>query len=253
MAVINKTPKLNALLGQMSDEELGSLINLINGQGAAAIFRSLKPIAPAENQLTEADKGIKRIKLELAEPVGGIAVWEGYLIYNDSVCAMISYAAEEAQQLFLLEIDVAARKAQVTVAEHVSILELRSELADLTASGEGGGGGSGGGTQLYKHVISFSLTDTDGVTYSDLNAIYISSISEPFADVNALSADMAANEAITFADVAGGYGYLCMGRLKRQQTGSTSFTLLVASRIFANDEIKIANQFTFINDTPAAI
>ena len=102
--------------------------------------------------LTESDKGIFRIKLEISKKRAQ-DVYDGYLIYTDDYCVLIGYSWNKNQELDLINITKLTGGAWTfhILNCDLSILELRSELDDVV---EGSGGGSGGsGTKLYLHTI----------------------------------------------------------------------------------------------------
>ena len=162
MSVINKTPLINEILSGLSSEQLSDLRTCINGQGPAPIFRSLKPIS--DQHLTTDDYGVKPIHLELRTLLGGMSVYEGYLIYTAEMCYVICYSGDTNQILSVLKVDVAKNDAQF-VNGALSILELRSELDDeLTA--EGGGGSD--------DAISFTTVDArvEGTQNTTVKQVY---------------------------------------------------------------------------------
>lgn len=129
MSVIDKKPFINSVLESLTTEQVASLKQLINGQGAATVFRSLIEGSPAK--LTATDKGVAAVKLELS---GNPAqtVYDGYLIYNNTYCVLVAYSGEKNQQLTLIEMEQNAAgiwSYQILPCE-ISILELRSELDD---------------------------------------------------------------------------------------------------------------------------
>lgn len=134
MSVINKVPLINTILSGLSKEQLQSLRDLVNGDYTKSdvIFRTCKPLG--ENKLTAADKGIKPIQIEIKNPVAAQQIYEGYLIYTDDGCWVISFANDGAQCLLILTID---ENLNVEIESACcSVLELRSELDDqLTADG----------------------------------------------------------------------------------------------------------------------
>ena len=140
MSVINKNPFINELLGDLSSDELTALFACVNGQGDAPIFRTLK--AWGSDLLTSDDKGVYPIKLEMNGPAA--ITYEGYLVYNDDWCVLISYSSEDAQALVIINITMPESGSDIKwekVNEQLSITELRSELFDV-ANGSGGGGGT---------------------------------------------------------------------------------------------------------------
>lgn len=150
MSVINRIPLINTILSGLTSEQLTTLRSCVNGQGGTPVFRSCKPLA--EVKLTASDKGIKPIRLEVKDPTLAQQIYEGYLIYTDDGCWVISFANDGAQCLLILSID---EDLNVTIESTCcSVLELRSELDDVLNAG--GGGGSSGGTQLYNHHIIIS-------------------------------------------------------------------------------------------------
>ena len=168
MSVINKSPFLNGVLENLSELEVDNLYKCINGRGAKPIFRTLKP--QGNNRLTASDKGVYPIILETKGPTA--VTLQGYLIYNDSDCVLISYSDDNAQLLSLAEITVPASGTDYGfeyIDEIVSITDLRSELFDLThtdAGGGGGGGGEGGsGTQLYEHKVLLDVAEPGSEGY----------------------------------------------------------------------------------------
>ena len=129
MSVINKVPLINEILSHLNSEELTALKQCINGQGGEPIFRSLKPTS--NNPLTIADYGVKPIQLELRSLLGGMSVYEGYLVYNVLMCYVICYSGVSNQGLNILKVDTAKKEAQF-VNGTLSIAELRSELDDTS-------------------------------------------------------------------------------------------------------------------------
>lgn len=132
MSAINKVPVIKSILGGLDATQLTTLNNCINGLGGTPIFRSLKPTS--SSPLTADDKGIKPIRLETKSVIGGSSLYEGYLIYTDDICAVINFASEEIQSLFVLIIDTTTKECEIKV-QNISILELRSELDDIIGAG----------------------------------------------------------------------------------------------------------------------
>lgn len=207
MSVINKIPMIQTILGALTEEQVATLRTCINGQGPAPVFRTLKAVST--NKFSVSDKGIKPIQLELKELTAGSNMIAGYLIYTDDVCAVICYAAEEAQGLVIANIDTETFDVTFEVAQHLSILELRSELDDILGAGSSAGtvveanpegeatgtlesiGIDGakysvpaGGTKLYKHsmyqgggaTIEFISTDLTPKSFS--NIVRVVSVSD---------------------------------------------------------------------------
>ena len=175
MSVINKYPFINELLSSLSEQQLTTLASCINGQGAAPIFRTLK--SWGSSVLSSSDKGIYPINLEMNGP--SAITYQGYLIYTDSDCVLISYANDDACQLTIINITMPASGSDIKweyVSEKLTINELRSCLFDA-AAGEGGGSG----TVEYTYVdfvydpdikvrLTFNFTDEDvAASIRDIN------------------------------------------------------------------------------------
>ena len=160
MSVINKYPFINTLLGSLTSEQLKDLNDCINGQyEGSVVFRTLK--SWGDSLLTESDKGIYPIQLELNGPAA--TTLPGYLVYTNDHCVLISYADDDACKLAIVNITMPTTGSYIKweyVSESLTVNELRSSLFDA-AAGEGGGGGSGG--------IGFEEVEIK-IYYSDLNA-----------------------------------------------------------------------------------
>ena len=119
--------------------------------------------------LTSADKGVYPIQLEMNGPAA--ITYEGYLVYNDDVCVLITYSSEDAQALGIIDITMPASGSDIKwekVNESLSILELRSELFDTANGGSGGGsgGGSSGGTSgIFLDLTDINLENVGNHTY----------------------------------------------------------------------------------------
>ena len=136
MSIIDKKPFINKVLESMTAEDLATLRGLINGGGIGPVFKSLNPNASSVNLLSVADKGVKEIELEL---YGSISqrLYNGYLVYNDSYCVLISYSAKKEQTLTLIKIEYNSQNKRwefKIMPCEITILELRSELDDSSAA-----------------------------------------------------------------------------------------------------------------------
>jgi hypothetical protein len=121
MSVINRKPFIQSVIDTLSDEQLESFANLLNG-AESTIFRSfLNNSYPFSTD----DKGVNHCVLEAKDQV-----FTGYLIYNDVYCVLIAYQ-EKSQALKILKIDYAHDKYTI-VDEELSIAELRRIVEDNT-------------------------------------------------------------------------------------------------------------------------
>lgn len=128
MSVINRKPLIITVLQSLSSDQIDTLKGLINGLGEEPVFRSLIPGSPT--LLTDADEGIKRVKLELGRNLGQ-SVYRGYLIYTDEHKVLISYATETSQELSLVVLENVGGIWEYTFRScGLTINELRSELDD---------------------------------------------------------------------------------------------------------------------------
>lgn len=141
MSVINKYPFINSLLTSLSSDELTILNQCINGEAASPIFKTLK--SWGSSVLSSSDKGIYPINLEMNGP--SALTYQGYLIYNDDWCVLISYPNDNACKLTIIDITMPESGSDIKweiVPETLTINELRSEMFDA-ANGSGDSGGSG--------------------------------------------------------------------------------------------------------------
>jgi len=157
MSVINKYPFINTLLGSLTSEQLKDLNDCINGQyEGSVVFRTLK--SWGNSLLTESDKGIYPIQLELNGPAA--TTLPGYLVYTDNYCVLISYANDDACKLTIVNITMPETGSDIKweyVSESLTVNELRSSLFDA-AAGEGGGSG---GTSFEEVEIKLYFSDFD--------------------------------------------------------------------------------------------
>lgn len=132
MSAINKVPFLVNVLTGMSQEELTTLKQCVNGQGPDPVFRTLNP---RPERLSVADKGVKPVKLELSG-FHAQSVYNGYLIYNDTDCVLIAWYSTKTQDITLIKIDPV--KFTSKNMGTTTIIELRSEIDDCfeTVAGE---------------------------------------------------------------------------------------------------------------------
>ena len=165
MSVINKYPFINTLLGSLTSEQLKDLNDCINGQyEGSVITRTLK--SWGNSLLTESDKGIYPIQLELNGPAA--TTLPGYLIYTDDYCVLISYANDDACKLTIVNITMPESGSDIKweyVSESLTVNELRSSLFDA-AAGEGGGSGGGGsgGTVVDLRDLNISFSGQTDIT-----------------------------------------------------------------------------------------
>ena len=125
MSVLNKKPFIKSLLESLTDEQRSTLASLIDGGGTRApILRTLNiNTTSTRTHITNADKGVKICNLEI-----NYSLYNGYLIYNDSYCVLLSYT--DSQQMLVFSINLSERNF-ASVNEELSALELRSELKDV--------------------------------------------------------------------------------------------------------------------------
>ena len=128
MSILNAKPFINEVLKSCSEAELDTLLICINGQGPKAVFRTLKPYA--EDRLTEADKGVKPIVLELPDSRAQ-TVYNGYLIYTNEHCVALTYGNNKEQNLLIINIDNDNGNYEILNGD-LSITELRSTMEDET-------------------------------------------------------------------------------------------------------------------------
>lgn len=131
MSVINKEPFIKKVLKTLTEQELKSLQNLIDGKGDRTYLK--RTMNPAINEgrvhITTSDRGVHLCNLQLE-----FSLFNGYLIYNNFFCVLIYFT--DAQVLGMFNIDVAKTKL-ATVDEALSVVELRSALDDfLIEAGE---------------------------------------------------------------------------------------------------------------------
>ena len=137
MSVINKYPFINAVLTSLSDEDLASLQECVNGAGGSSVFKSI--LAGSPHLLKTTDKGVYPIELEVAPSGTAQTVYPGFLIYNDDYCVLISFATERSQILTVLDLHLVNGLWNYEIKPfELSITDLRSELFDVA----GGGGAS---------------------------------------------------------------------------------------------------------------
>lgn len=158
MSVIDKYPFINAVLTSLSDEDLASLQECVNGQGAPNVFKSI--LAGSPYLLKTTDKGVYPVDLEVAKFGTAQTVYPGFLIFNDDYCVLISFATERSQILTVLDLHLVNGlwKSEIKPFE-LSITDLRSELFDFM--GGEGGGGSGGGTVEAEPIVSIKMTNLE--------------------------------------------------------------------------------------------
>lgn len=137
MSVIDKYPFINAVLTSLSDEDLASLQECVNGAGGSSVFKSI--LAGSPHLLKNTDKGVYPIELEVAPSGTAQTVYPGFLIYNDDYCVLISFATERSQILTVLDLHLVNGLWNYEIKPfELSITDLRSELFDVA----GGGGGA---------------------------------------------------------------------------------------------------------------
>lgn len=117
MSVINRFPAIMALVGSLTEAQIGQLANMING-GTPASFRSL--INPAY-RITNADKGVSHVTLETKDHT-----YTGYLVYNDEYCMLISYV-DDQQGLNMIRINLSDWSYEL-VGEYLDINEFRDVI-----------------------------------------------------------------------------------------------------------------------------
>ena len=159
MSVIDKYPFINAVLTSLSDEDLASLQECVNGAGGSSVFKSI--LAGSPHLLKTTDKGVYPIELEVAPSGTAQTVYPGFLIYNDDYCVLISFATERSQILTVLNLTRVNDlwKSEIKPFE-LSITDLRSELFDV-AGGSGGGSGGGEGSAFEKIELDLYFNDFD--------------------------------------------------------------------------------------------
>lgn len=139
MSVIDKYPFINAVLTSLSDEDLASLQECVNGAGGSSVFKSI--LAGSPYLLKNTDKGVYPIELEVAKSGTAQTVYPGFLIYNDDYCVLISFATERSQILTVLDLHLVNGLWSYEIKPfELSITDLRSELFDVAGGGSGGGG-----------------------------------------------------------------------------------------------------------------
>ena len=137
MSVIDKYPFINAVLTSLSDEDIASLQECVNGAGGSSVFKSI--LAGSPHLLKTTDKGVYPIELEVAPSGTAQTVYPGFLIYNDDYCVLISFATERSQILTVLDLHLVNGLWSYEIKPfELSITDLRSELFDVA----GGGGGA---------------------------------------------------------------------------------------------------------------
>lgn len=125
MSTINKKPYIQSVLESLTQDNLTSLIGLVNGGEGAQIFRSF--INTSYN-LTTDDEGIKRIVLEAKDEV-----YTGYLIFTDTYCVVVAYNGPLSQKLKVLVLDYEADTYEI-VDEELSIEEFRRLIEGRTTN-----------------------------------------------------------------------------------------------------------------------
>lgn len=124
MSTINKKPFIKSLIESLTADQLKTLSTLVDGGGnRTSILRTLS-IKPAGNRtnITVIDKGVKLCNLE-----ANYSLYNGYLIYNDDYCVLISFT--DSQKLLMLEIS-ADKHDFATIDEELNVLELRMYLSE---------------------------------------------------------------------------------------------------------------------------
>jgi hypothetical protein len=132
MSIINGVPFIKSLIASLSDQQIGTLKQMIDGGGDQTVLQRTtgqQSVNGPRTRITISDKGIHRCSLEVT---GGLYTWNGYLIYTDDYCVLIYYS-DDFQKLGWLTIDVAKQKTEY-INEELSILELRNELVDVGQS-----------------------------------------------------------------------------------------------------------------------
>lgn len=161
MSVINKKPYIASVIEALSEDELASLKDLINGGQDVADFYSL---INDDYSINEVEDEVSLVNLETKE-----GVFTGYLIWKSGLKVLLSFEATDKQSMKILQID-ATNKTYSLVEQKLSINELRGYLAE--------GSGSSGGTKLYKHTLTVPISYND----EDFNAtcIVISTSNQSF-------------------------------------------------------------------------
>lgn len=153
MSIINGVPFIKSLIASLSDQQIGTLKQMIDGGGDQTVLQrttSQQSVTGPRTRITTSDKGIHRCSLEVT---GGLYSWNGYLIYTDDYCVLIYYS-DDFQKLGWLTIDVATQKTEY-INEELSILELRNELVDA--------GQSAGSIVVADPTLSGTESELEGI------------------------------------------------------------------------------------------
>ena len=125
MSKIQGKPFIESVLGELTEEQMSSLMSLINGTNKTPAFRSL---INSSNFITNADEGVKHVVLETYNKT-----YTGYLVYTTHYCVLISYL-NHTQELTMLELNL-TNKTYKIVKEPLTITELRFELGGVGGVG----------------------------------------------------------------------------------------------------------------------
>ena len=116
MSVIGKKPYISKVLDTLTNTELKTLQNLMNGSGdQTELLRILGYASGNRTPITVADKGVHVCSLQV-----GPTLYKGYLLYTNSFCTLVNFT--DFQVLSLFEI---TEKEFNTVSEFLDINELR--------------------------------------------------------------------------------------------------------------------------------
>ena len=131
MSVLNKVPFINQVINDLNDEELASLLNLMNGSGdRTELLRTMNVPSGNRTNISSGDKGVHMCSLQV-----GRTLYYGYLLYTDVWCVLVHFT--DFQTLSIFNIDVANVGIE-TVSEYLDIDELRGIMGDLVAPSNGG-------------------------------------------------------------------------------------------------------------------
>ena len=124
MSVLNKVPFINQVINDLNDEELASLLNLMNGSGdRTELLRTMNVPSGNRTNISSGDKGVHMCSLQV-----GRTLYYGYLLYTDVWCVLVHFT--DFQTLSIFNIDVANVGIE-TVSEYLDIDELRGIMGDL--------------------------------------------------------------------------------------------------------------------------
>lgn len=122
MSVIRKQPYIEEVLNSIfaNSDNITNFGKVLNGTDTGNVFKTLV----GSEKLTNADKGVKAVNMELA--LGNVK--SGILCYNDNYCVLIAYHRFQDVAIFKLDI---ANCSFEKVNEECSIEELRRVYDDL--------------------------------------------------------------------------------------------------------------------------